>query len=92
MAKPPKKAVNTAKAMYDAHWKADSTNWANEISKNSPIMKRQIQSGDESSIDSARATMAKSLKNASSIIMKYPDKDLLGISGKKNKDVKVYKD
>jgi hypothetical protein len=33
MAKPPKKAVNTAKAMYDAHWKADSTNLSNAVSK-----------------------------------------------------------
>ena len=28
MAKQPKKPANTAKAMYDAHWKADSTNVA----------------------------------------------------------------
>jgi len=91
MAKPPKK-VNTAKAMYDAHWKADSTNWSNEISKNSPTMKRQLRSGDESSIDSARATVVKFLEDANRIKMKYPDKDLLGISGKKNKDVKIYKD
>lgn len=28
MGKQPKKPVNTAKAMYDAHWKADSTNVA----------------------------------------------------------------
>lgn len=28
MGKQPKKPANTAKAMYDAHWKADSTNVA----------------------------------------------------------------
>jgi len=33
MAKPPKKSVNTAKAMYDAHWKKDSTNLSNAASK-----------------------------------------------------------
>jgi len=76
MAKPPKK-VNTAKAMYDAHWKADSTALSNFVDSVAPTMKRQVRSGDESSIDSARSTFRNLNDKFKDLKSKYPDKSMI---------------
>jgi hypothetical protein len=77
MAKPPKKAVNTAKAMYDAHWKKDSTALNNFVDSIGPAMKRQLRSGNEASIDSARSTFGVLKDKFKDLGSKYPDKSMI---------------
>lgn len=81
MAKPPKNTAkppkNTAKAMYDAHWKADSTAMSNFADSVAPIVKRQIRSGNDASLDSARKTVGVLSEKFETLKGKYPNKSMI---------------
>lgn len=66
---------NTAKDMRESFWKQDSTELAKSLeSPAAKAMKRQINSGSEASLDSARSTAYELGKKYEKLKKMYPEK------------------
>lgn len=67
---------NTAKDMRESFWKEDSTELAKSFeSPAAKAMKRQINSGSEASLDSARNTFNELYRKAEKLHRMYPEKN-----------------
>jgi hypothetical protein len=69
---------NTEKTMRENFWKQDSTDFANMLaSPAAKAMKRQINSGSESSLDSAKSTFSEMNRKYDKLKKMYPDKKIM---------------